>query len=264
MNPKDVCVVITSHNDADTIGDCLASARGLGCAVVVDSFSTDGTASIAREAGAVVYMRPAGDAAGQKNWALGRATGRWILSLDGCEKLGDGLAGLVEEAGDVDADAYALGVRNEYLGKVMTGRAAGPGVAVRLIRAGDHRFSADPLDATGASVRVGPTVEQLDGFVVRRRFRNVQLHFEEINTVTTTAARQYVDRGGRLAVLRMLLEPTVTFWRLYLARGGIRDGARGLMFCMLSAYQSFIKYAKAWELGVRGRGGNTQNGEEAG
>jgi hypothetical protein len=62
----------------------------------------------------------------------------------------------------------------------------------------------------------------------------------------------------------MLLEPTVTFWRLYLARGGIRDGSRGLMFCMLSAYQSFIKYAKAWELGVRGRGGNTQNGEEAG
>jgi glycosyltransferase involved in cell wall biosynthesis len=246
---EDVSAVVTSHNDASTIGDCLESARVFGSTVVVDAFSTDGTVEIARKAGAVVYSRAASNAAEQKNWALSRAPGRWVLSLDACETVGDGLRERIEGA-DAGADGYTIRVQNEYLGKVMTSRAAGYGEVVRLFVNGASRFAPDETDATGASVVTEGKVAELDADLRRREFRDIHLHFEAINRGTTAAARVYADGGGRLSPARMLLHPTFVFWQLYLFRGGIRDGARGLMYCMLRAYESFIRYAKAWEFGV--------------
>jgi glycosyltransferase involved in cell wall biosynthesis len=248
MRLEDICVVVTSRNDADTIGDCLESAREFGTAVVIDAFSTDGTVDIARRAGAVIYSRPWGDAADQKNWAMTRAPGRWVLMVDACETVSDDLRERIKAADDGVADGYVVRVHNEYLGKVMKSRASGLGVAVRLFAQGTGRFVLDDEDATGTSVETAGKTAELDGAILRRGYRDISVHFEAINRDTTAAARDYIKCGGRLARVRMVLQPALRFWRLYLLQGGIRDGARGLMYCMLSAYESFIEYSKAWEI----------------
>jgi len=248
MRLKDICVVVTSRNDADTIGDCLESAREFGSAVVIDAFSTDGTVDIARKAGVIVYFRPWGGAADQKNWAMTRAPVRWVLMLDACETVSDELRDLIKAADDGVADGYVICVHNEYLGKVMKSRAAGLRESVRLFAQGAGRFVLDDEDATGTSVEIAGKTAKLDGVILRRGFRDISIHFEAINRDTTAAASHYIDRGGHLARLRMVSQPALRFWRLYLLQGGIRDGARGLMYCMLSAYESFIKNSKAWEI----------------
>jgi len=250
---EDVCVVVTSHNDADTVRGCLESARGFGGMVVVDAFSTDDTVEIARDAGAVVYSRPLSAAAAQKNWAATRASGRWVLSVDATETLSDELRDSIVRADGEAADGFEVRVENEYLGKVMKSGAASFGGAVRLFARDKGEFVADGRDSTGASVEAKERTGILDGVVLRREFRDLHLHFEAINRDTTVEARDYVEHGGRLAPVRMLLQPTFRFWRLYLLRGGIRDGARGMMYCMLRAYASFITYAKAWEIRARKR-----------
>ena len=37
------------------------------------------------------------------------------------------------------------------------------------------------------------------------------------------------------------------FWRMYLLRGGFRDGGHGLVLSMLASFSVFQKYAKLWE-----------------
>lgn len=245
MKLEDVGVVVTSRNDASTVARSLDSVNGFGGTVVVDAFSTDGTRDIAREFGAAVYVRPFQSARDQNKWALTRIDTAWVLSLDATEAVDDRLRAAIAALDEEGIGGFAVRIDSEYLGRIMKSAAASPGVAPRLsARAGG-----------------GPVVA-IDGAIIRREFRDVHLHFDAINRDTTEAAQYYVDSGGRLAVLRMLMQPGLRFWRWYLLKAGFRDGVRGFMFCLLGAYECFILFAKAWEYGVRirrkrGKGGET-------
>src|SRR5207247_9739514 len=58
---------------------------GQGEIVVLDSGSTDGTLEIARAHGAKVFVEPWKGFAAQKNSAMDKASGDWVLQLDADE-----------------------------------------------------------------------------------------------------------------------------------------------------------------------------------
>ena len=85
-------VVMICHNEEANLPRTLASLAPLlaepgNDLIVVDSGSTDQTAEIARAHGAKVYVEPWKGFAQQKNSALDKASGDWILSLDADEAL---------------------------------------------------------------------------------------------------------------------------------------------------------------------------------
>jgi glycosyltransferase involved in cell wall biosynthesis len=90
-------VVIITRNEEANIGRALASvqplvAEGRGEIIVVDSGSSDRTVEIAKSLGAKVFVEEWKGYAAQKNSAIDRATGDWILSLDADESLEPALA----------------------------------------------------------------------------------------------------------------------------------------------------------------------------
>ena len=90
-------VVIITHNEEANIGRTLASvqplvADGKGEIIVVDSGSTDRTVEIAKSFGANVFIEEWKGYAAQKNSAIDKAAGDWILSLDADEELDPVLA----------------------------------------------------------------------------------------------------------------------------------------------------------------------------
>jgi glycosyltransferase involved in cell wall biosynthesis len=90
-------VVIITHNEEDNIGRTLASVRpliadGKGEIIVVDSGSTDRTVEIAKSFGAKVFIEEWKGYAAQKNSALDKAAGEWILTLDADEEVEQPLA----------------------------------------------------------------------------------------------------------------------------------------------------------------------------
>src|SRR5579859_693306 len=86
-------IVIITLNEEKNITRCLESLRfskGLFSrfeTLVVDAQSRDKTVSMARKMGAKVYVRPWKGYSDQKNWAMARCKGDWILSLDADEEL---------------------------------------------------------------------------------------------------------------------------------------------------------------------------------
>jgi len=93
-------VVIITHNEEANIGRSLASVQplvsdGKGEIIVVDSGSTDRTVEIAKSFGAQVFVEEWKGYAAQKNSAIDKATGDWILSLDADESLETGVASAV-------------------------------------------------------------------------------------------------------------------------------------------------------------------------
>ncbi len=87
-----IVVVIPAFNEAKLIGRCLAAvkaaqavweARGWTCQIVVcDNNSTDGTAEIARQAGALVVREPENQIARARNRGAAAASGDWLLFVD--------------------------------------------------------------------------------------------------------------------------------------------------------------------------------------
>ncbi|HWZ82786.1 MAG TPA: glycosyltransferase family 2 protein [Terriglobales bacterium] len=85
-------VVIITCNEEANIGRTLESvqalvADGKGEIIVVDSSSTDRTVEIAKSLGAKVFVEEWKGYAAQKNSAIDKATGKWILSLDADEEV---------------------------------------------------------------------------------------------------------------------------------------------------------------------------------
>ena len=83
---------IITFNEADRIGDCIASLAFCDEVVVVDSHSTDATAAIAQQLGARVLQRPFDGFRSQKQFAVEQATHDWVLCLDADERVSDALA----------------------------------------------------------------------------------------------------------------------------------------------------------------------------
>src|SRR6201987_874356 len=93
-------VVIITHNEEANLGRTLESVKplvadGKGEIIVVDSGSTDRTVEIAKSFGAKVFIEEWKGYAAQKNSAIDKATGEWILSLDADEELDRGTAGWI-------------------------------------------------------------------------------------------------------------------------------------------------------------------------
>ncbi len=90
-------VVLITHNEERNLGRTLESVKplvadGRGEIIVVDSGSTDRTVEIAESYGAKVFVEEWKGFAAQKNSALDKATGDWILSLDADEEVEPTLA----------------------------------------------------------------------------------------------------------------------------------------------------------------------------
>lgn len=81
-------VIVITKNEAARIEACLASVAFADEWIVVDSASTDDTAEQSRRLGAQVFSFDDWPGFGaQKQRALDRASGRWVLSIDADERV---------------------------------------------------------------------------------------------------------------------------------------------------------------------------------
>src|SRR5260370_13757504 len=106
MSRSTLSVAIITFNEEDNLERTLASVRFVDEIVVVDSGSTDGTLEIAKSFGAKVFSEDWKGFALQKNSAIDKCTGTWVLSLDADEEVTDELQ--TEIRGMVEADAKTM------------------------------------------------------------------------------------------------------------------------------------------------------------
>ena len=65
---------------------------------------------------------------------------------------------------------------------------------------------------------------------------------------TRVQAEEWYTRGRRPSYRRMLVSPPMRFFRDYVLHRGFLDGMVGLQISWMSAFYSFMKQARLWEL----------------
>ena len=65
---------------------------------------------------------------------------------------------------------------------------------------------------------------------------------------TALMAQRYFQEGRRAHVGRLVFSPLAAFLKKYVLQQGFREGSYGLLYCLLHAHYTFLKYAKLWAL----------------
>lgn len=243
-------VVIITRNEAANIRGALESVAWADECVVVDSGSTDETARIARETGARVETHPWAGYAAQKNHATALAAHDWVLSLDADERVTPALADEICAvlASAPPARGYRIPRVTRYLGRWIRSTDWYPDPQLRLYDR-RHAHWADVL--VHESVVLEGSPGRLHGELEHHPYRDIAHHLRTIDRYTSLAAEQMRKNGRRAGVSDLALQAPAAFLRNYLLRGGVRDGAAGLLVSILNSYYVFLKFAKLWELQQR-------------
>lgn len=298
-------VVIVTQNEEASLARTLESVRWPGGAdgradggadsgphghmdseiIVLDSGSTDNTVAIARGFGAKVFVEEWKGYAAQKNSALAKATGDWVLALDADEvvapELADTIRDLVARPANNWDDLRSLAETmkitfddRRWLRSILKQLKPGATVSAASFVAYripfKHHFLGRWLRwggmypdrkvrlfrrghgrfrdrAVHESVEVtGGATASLQNAILHYGYPTLAGYLAAMDRYSTLAAGQMLREGRRpLPFFDTVLRPALTFLGRYLFRLGFLDGREGLLFHYHHARYVRWKYTKA-------------------
>jgi glycosyltransferase involved in cell wall biosynthesis len=251
-------VAIITYNEEANLGRALQSVLplvrdGKGEIIVVDSGSTDRTVEIARSHGAKVFLEEWKGYARQKNSAIEKATGEWVLSLDADEEVGPELAALMAAwtyplniGGQEGPVGFWLTRKNYFLGRWIKHGGFWPDPKLRLFRRGQGVVRDALVHET---IQVSGTTAKLNCGLIHHSYPTVSDYIAHMNRYSSLGAEMTVAKGKRrFLLLDLTFRPVLTFVYNYFFRLGFLDGHEGLLLHLSHAAYVWWKYAKVWEI----------------
>jgi glycosyltransferase involved in cell wall biosynthesis len=237
-------VIIVAKNEAINIGECVKSAKFADEVIVLDSGSTDGTATIARAQGAKVVTTDWPGYGPQNNRGIDLAAGDWFFSLDADERISPELAEEIRAAIDKPGiDGYRVPRVSMYCGRFMQHGGWRPDYTWRLARRGKGRFTDHFLHA---HLVVQGATGSLREPIIHYSFRTMEAVLEKLNRYSSASARDMTTAGRTGSLGRAIGHGLWAFIRTYFLRLGFLDGRWGFMLAFSNAEGTYYRYVKLW------------------
>jgi glycosyltransferase involved in cell wall biosynthesis len=264
-----VTVVVLTFNEERNLPACLASVAGwVEDVFVVDSGSTDRTASIAREFGAAVVTHPFESHTRQWQWALSNLAIRtpWVLALDADQSVTPELRAAMTDAlarwtgSDAPSGVY-VNRRQIFRGRWIRHGGYYPKYLLKLFRRESVRL--DEADLVDHHFDVQGPTSVLEGDLIEdnRNEHEIAVWIAKHNRYAVLQAREEISRwtggaagrgrSGRLFGspdertrwkkalwnrLPLYVRPFAYFFYRYLLRLGFLDGKQGFVFHFMQAF----------------------------
>ena len=251
--PAKLTAVITCKNERRNIRSCIETLQPIADEILIaDSGSTDGTLDIVRKIGGCrIIKREYVNCADFKNWVIPHARYEWILLVDADERVTPELAEEVREllkAAPKDKDGYWIDRTNHFLGHHIKHCGWNSDAVIRLFRR-ECRYNTHGINVEHSEVDLPP-----------ERTGHLKQPFLHYTTWTTDhylnkhiryahfGVLDFEERGRRPSTFALVTRAPLRFFQLYFLRLGFLDGLAGFQVCMHTAYYSFLKQAKHWEM----------------
>ena len=254
-----ISALVTTFNEERHIEECLASLTWCDEILVVDSFSEDRTPEIARSFDNVRFLqRTYYGSASQKNWAMDQTRNEWILILDADERCTDALRTEIEGmfANDKEPvfEAYTIRRKVYFLGKLIRFSGWQRDQVVRLLQRGAGRYPNRRVHADMTTRMKKPPL--LKNPMLHLMVEDLVVYAQRIQKYSWWGASQAWVEKRKSGPAEVLGRSLWRFIRTYFVQFGIFDGMRGLVFCLLQAYGTYMKWSYVWSWQV-----NVENGQ---
>ena len=246
-----VSVYIIAYNEAEKVRATVESALWADEVIVVDSWSTDGTAEIAASLGARVVQFNFTGFGDLRNHALDACTHPWIFSLDADERCTPEVAAeiraITQQPDAADApQAYWVPRRNFFMGRWIRHSGWYPNFRQpQLFRQGALRYDAQPVHE-GWVLNTNHPLGTLHNAIWQFPFKDMGELLHKANRYSTLGAQKIANKkismGGALA------HGVWAFVKHYVFKAGFLDGWPGFVIALGNFEGTFYRYLKAYEI----------------
>jgi len=242
-------VVVMTYNESKNIRSCLESVASISDdTLVVDSFSTDDTVSIAQELGARVIEKEFEGYIKQRAYCVELAKHSLILALDADEWLSKEL---IEEIQSIKSssthDCYSVN-RLSKIGRHWIKHGTWhPQYILRLFHKG-KAICAGRLPHDKIIPIQNASHKKLQGKLYHQVNEDFADRVVTINRHSSTAAKTLQNETVSPSILRLVFKPFFRFINEYFFRLGFLDGKNGLFVCITASYYVFLREMKLFEL----------------
>jgi len=238
-----ISVSMITFNEEKKLETTLASVSGwVDEIVIVDSGSTDQTPAIAEKYKAKFFIEKWKGFGKQKNSAIEKCSGDWLLLIDADEEITPKLRQeIVQTLKNPQFDVYEIS-RISWCFQQKTHHRDS---TIRLVKKGSGHFNFKNVHEDFVTAcKIGHLKNPLN----HHTYWDLTEYLEKFNRYTSLAALDLHKKGKTVSLFRLIWNPFLKFWKKYLFKGGIIDGVNGFILSALSAFYNFMKYAKLHEL----------------
>lgn len=255
MEKVPLSVAIITKNEEENLRACLQSIDFAGQIIVVDSGSTDDTLQIAAEFGCEIYNEAWLGFGPQKQLAIDKCRGPWILVLDADERIPqETVTGIKEivNSPHIKEAGFSFPRKNYFQGRWIKHAGWWPDRIVRLFRKESGCMTrATVHEAVEVRGQIGALDIPIEHYTESRLSRILQ----KIDKYSTLGAQEAFKEGKSSSTFSAFMRALFTFFQDYFVRGGILDGMPGMTLAVTDSINKFFKYAKLSELTRISRGG---------
>ena len=238
--------VIITYNEEQNIEACIQSLKSVSDEIIVlDSYSDDKTVEIAESLGAKIFYKKFAGFGDQKAYAVEQATHEWILSIDADEILTPELQqSILSVKENPKYDGYCMNILTNYCGKWIRHCGWYPQPKLRLLKRTKGSINRNKVHEGFTMNCTKSRVGGLKGDLLHHSYNTISDHSRKIQLYTELSAKNAVEKGLSISLLKIIFGPRWTFFYHYIIRQGFMDGYWGYVLCKNISYESFIKYTK--------------------
>lgn len=250
MSAIQLSVIIITYNEEKNIKRCLDSVIDVADEVIVlDSFSSDRTREICTSYENVKFkQRVFTDYIDQKNSAIDLASSDYVMSLDADEALSDKL---IESISKIKQnwkyDGYYINRLTNYCGKWIKHTSWYPDKKLRIWDRRKGRWEGVKIHEK-VQMNRGSTASFIKGELLHYSYYSINEHLDQIKKFSDLVALSYFKEGKKANYFTIIFHPMWRFLRDFIIKGGFLDRFYGLVICINSAHETFLKYIKLREL----------------
>lgn len=233
-----ITVIIPTFNEENYIQDCLQSVAFAHQIIIIDSYSTDATLSIAKTFNCEIIQRHFDNFSNQKNEAIKLATSDWILFIDADERVTEKLKYEILNTIETSThDAYKIKFPHFYMNRFLYHT---ENKVVRLVKNQDIRFEGEVHEKL---IHKG-TVGLLKNFMIHYTYKGLFHYIKKKDSYAWFQAKMLLDKNKKATYFHLIFKPFYRFIHTYFIRRGFLDGVPGLAVASIDAYGVFSRYVK--------------------
>jgi|SRR3989344_3216845 len=246
--------VILTKNEEDNIVDCLDSVLWCDEIIIVDDMSKDRTIEIVKNLKnkkIKIFNRSIdNDFSAQRNYALEKANGEWVLFVDADERISEGLRFEIEQIiapqnlFDLKIKGFKIRRTDFLWGKQLTHGEAGNIKFVRLAK----KNAGSWMGKVHEEWKINGKVADLKNLLYHYPHQSISLFLKEINYYTDIRAKELYDKKKNPPPFFAIIFPLGKFIFSFIFKRGFMDGIEGFIFAVLMSFHSFLVRGKLWIL----------------
>ena len=238
-----ITAIIPTLNEESFIEGAIASVSFADEIIIIDSYSTDATLTLAEKHQVKIIQRKFDNFSSQKNYAIDRAKHDWIYILDADERVSPHLKDEILRSVKHPMKYVGFFIFRKFYYK-QTGIRFGGWQTDKVIRLFKKEFCRYDGKLVHEKIihkgKVGFLKNKIDHF----SFRDIDQYSSKLDLYADLQARELIEAKQKVPYVHRWIKPGFRFLVLYFIRFGFLDGSKGYTLAKIHSEAVKKRYKK--------------------